>query len=160
MSNGSENSNKPTIQPDVSPKRKAKFNYREVGAAITILIIVVVAAILLAVGLRNNYERDLERATAEAENLKTEYATKLTELANAAKKLDEREKEVATRETKVSAREKAVKEAEEKLESERLILDSDRSNFTIEEEDFFDKQIRVRELCEALLLELTPEDDE
>ena len=103
MSNGSENGDKPAIQPDISPKRKTKFNYREVAVAITILIIVVVAAVLLAVGFRNNYELDLERATAEAENLKAEYSSKLVELADVVKKIDKREKEVTARETKVSA---------------------------------------------------------
>ena len=134
-------SNKPPVKTDVSPKRKEKFNYREAAVAIAIIIIVVTGTLLLTVGFRNNYERDLEKATDEANATKAEFTTKLSELATTAA---DRQKELDTREAKLNTREKALEAREEALGTERA--------------EFYASQARVKELCELLLIELTPKE--
>ncbi len=161
MSKSSGISNKPPVKLDVSPKKgKSKYSYREAGVAIAIIIILLAVYALAAAGFNSKGERDLQNALVETAELKAEYETKIDELAEAAKKLAKREGEVTTREDRVLTREIAVKKAEENLESERQLLESDRANLTIEEEEFAKKQNRVKELCEALSIELTPEEDE
>ena len=160
MSKGSGTSNKPPIQPNVSPKQKDSFSYREAGVAITVVIIVLVAAILLTVGFRNNYEQDLEKATTEATSAKAEFEAKINDLAKREQEFTARETELNLREANLSTRETALETAQAELENSRSILTSDMQNFNQEEAEFLDKQSRIKELCEALLLELTPEQDE
>jgi peptidoglycan hydrolase CwlO-like protein len=160
MSKGSGTSNKPPIQPNVSPKQKDSFSYREAGVAIAMVIFVIIAAILLTVGFRNNYEKDLEKATAEAANTKAELEAKINDLIERDQELTARETELNLREAKLSTREAAMETAQAELENSRSILASDMQNFNEEESEFIEKQFRIKELCEALLLELAPEQDE
>ena len=161
MSKGSSVSNKPSVQPNLSPKRKTKFNSREALAALVLVIIVLLGAIFLAGGFSNLREEGLAKEKAAVEALKEEYNSKLAEFAKLAEKQAKREEELDKRESVVAAREKAVKEAQEDVQRQLAIIDSDRANLTIEEESFYDHQFRIKELCRELLDELTlVEEDE
>ncbi|MBR5389505.1 hypothetical protein IK146_03030 [Candidatus Saccharibacteria bacterium] len=155
MSKGSSVSNKPSVQPDLSPKRKTKFNSHEAFVAFVLVVLVVLAAIFLAGGFSNLREEGLAKEKAEVEALKEECNNKLAEFTKLAKKQAEREEELDKRESAVAAREKAVKEAQEDVQRQLAIIDSDRANLTAEEEDFYNRQSRIKELYGELLDELT-----
>lgn len=148
--------NKPPVRVDVSPKPRADFSVRDRTIAIMI-VVAFIAIISLGIGafyVHNNraVEEALAEVAAQKEGQEAEYAQKLLDLAT-------RERAVATKETKLATREDALAKAEADLESAQALLISDRADLTAEEEAFYDKQSRVRELSEALYLELTPTDE-
>lgn len=149
-------SKKPSVQPDVSPKKKEGVDPHEVVVAIVIIIMVVVASVLLTLGLSNNYENDLRSAIAKAEEREAVAEQKQTELFESSKKLMEREKEVEKREVVATSREKKLEELNQNLTEREEALATERALFEVDKADFYASQERVFELSEALADELRP----
>lgn len=132
--------------PDVSPRPKSDFSVRNRTIAI-MLAAAFTAIVVLGIGAFMVHDsHSVEEAKADLEAQKAahiaEYGQKVIELNE--------------REQKLTIREEALAKAEADLESAQALLASDRADLTAEEEAFYDKQSRIRELSEALYLELTP----
>ena len=132
-------SNRNAKQPDVSPKRKQKFSVRDRIIAI-MFAAALIAAIFLGIGAFSVHNTEsVKNALAEVEQQKADqlanYQTKMAELNTREQALDARETELSTREHDLEAREAVLE---------------------VEKEEFYAKHSRVKELCDALSLELTP----
>ena len=146
LNKSSKFSKKPSIHPDVSPKVRTEYNVRDRTIAIMVAA-AFLAVVTLGIGafmVHDNHSVEEAKADLEAQKAAhiAEYGQKVIELNE--------------REQKLTIREEALAKAEADLESAQALLASDRAGLTAEEEAFYDKQSRVRELSEALYLELTP----
>ncbi len=139
--------NKPPIEVDVSPKSKTHFNAGEVGKAIVIIIIFVVASVLMTVALCQNHDRDLENAIAQTEAKRIEFET-------AIQKIQEREQELDRREQKLATNQAVLERTENELTEKQATLDEEMTAFNIEKDDFYVQYQRIKELSETLSAEL------
>ena len=146
---------KPPASPDLSIKYRNEWSVRDRTIAIMILA-AFVAVIALGIGAFS--VRDNSRVEAALADLENQKETQIKEYGQKLAELTEREQALAVRETKVTAREEAVAQGEAELKTAQALLASDRADLTAEEEAFYDQQSRVRELSEALYLELTPDE--
>ena len=110
------------------------------------LAAIILGLSLIGAGLLNtNFQNRLNTATRDANAKEAKYDTLLANL-------DEREQALSTRETELNKR-------EHDLETREAVLEVEQEELTAAQADFKTSKARIEELCQALLLELSPKEE-
>ncbi|MBQ1528135.1 hypothetical protein IIZ77_00620 [Candidatus Saccharibacteria bacterium] len=160
MPKSSDLSNKPSIQPDVSPQLRSDYSIKQTSICLALIFILIAVAALIYYSLDAHREQDLKVAIANADESKLAADAAIQKVTARERELDTRERELDTRERQLDLRKTTLDQTETDLASRESDLALERTALRNEKSNFYAKYERVFELSTALAAELDPKNDE